>query len=56
MDKVIETVVLNAPNVIVAIMVLLWSLRRVEKSIDENRELIDRLMELIDDDDDCEVE
>jgi len=48
MDELAKTIILGAPNVAVAIVMLYWATRMVERQIAATERLIDRLMQMID--------
>lgn len=48
MDELLKTIILGAPNVAVAIVMLYWATKMVERSMAFTERLIDRLMAMID--------
>jgi len=47
-DELLKTVILGAPNVAVAVAMLYWATKMVERSQAFTERLIDRLMQMID--------
>lgn len=48
MDELVKTLILGAPNVAVAILMLYWATKMVERQIAATERLIDRLIEMVD--------
>jgi len=48
MDELLKTVILGAPNVAVAILMLYWATKMVERQIAATERLIDRLIQMVD--------
>lgn len=46
MDEILKTVILNAPNVAVAIAALWWASKLIERMVAAQEKLVDQLLEM----------
>jgi len=46
MDEILKTVILGAPNVLVAVVALFWASRLIERMVAAQEKLVDQLLDM----------